>query len=208
MNELDRIAQQEKQIHYALMNNSLKEMKKYFTDSEITKNEIYSDLQLNINLAFKVSINNKDMTAIKYLLNSPDLDIHADIHFDDDYAIKYACNSGNKDLVDYLLNSSELKENATLPEDMDKVFNSVLMNAQPKQAKSLDQQYDYLCFLTFLVNDCKIRPTDTIINILKTQTHPSLYEPAIKQLAQNELYHSLQDELKDNTEKTNKKLKI
>jgi hypothetical protein len=196
----------QKEMIETLINGSLDQLKLYFIPSELTNNELYSDLQFNINNALKVVANNGNVEKAKYLLTSAELNIHADINFDNSSAIESACYWGHKDLVDYLLHSSELKENAKLPKNMDKIIESIIMHT--KEARTLDQQIDYLEFIYFLVKDCQIRPTEKIINILTNNSHPSFYEPAIAQLAQNELYHSLQDELSMNSTPGNKKLKI
>ena len=196
----------QKEMIETLINGSLDELKLYFIPSELTNNELYSDLQFNINNAFKIVANNGNTQIAKYLLTSPELNIHADIHFDNNDAIESACYWGHKVLVNYLLHSSELKENAKLPKDMDKIFNSIIMHT--KEAKTLDQQVDYLDFLNFLINDCQVRPTQNIINLLKKNTHPSFYKPAISQLVQNELYHSLEDELSMNVQPYGKRPKL
>jgi hypothetical protein len=195
----------QKEMIQTIATGSLEELRQYFIPSEITNNELYSDLQFNINNALKIVASSGNFEKARYLLTSPKLNIHADIHFDNNDAIDSACYWGHKDLVDYLLHSSEIKENAKLPQDMDKIFNSIIMHT--KEARNIDQQVEYLEFLTFLINDCQVRPTEKIIDMIE-KLHPSFYEPAIKQLAQNELYHSLQDELGSNMTTNNKKAKI
>jgi len=196
----------QKEMINVLMRGTLEELNQYFVDSEVTQNELYSDLQFNINNAFKIAANNGDLEKCKYLLTSPDLNIHADIHFNNNSAMESACYWGYKDLVDYLFKSTELKENAKLPNNMEKIIESIIMHT--KEARTLDQQIDYLCFIEYLVHDCLIRPTEKIISMLRKETHPSLYEPAIKQLAQNELYYSLQNDLQSNQNTLIKKIKI
>lgn len=188
-----------------LLNGNLGDLNEYFIHSELTNNEIYSDLQFNINHAFLVASKNGSLDKVRYLLNSSNLDIHADINFNNNAAMKEACIRGYEPLVRYFLTSSELQENAKMPENMDYVIGCIIQLA--KNGKTLDEQMDYLNFIKFLANDCQIRPTVNIINMLRKETHPSLYEPVIKQLEQNELFHSLQDELSSKSS-TGKKIKI
>lgn len=201
----DKFFKQHEMINTISM-GSLDDLKQYFIASDITNNELYSDLQFNINNAFKVVASMGNVKKAKYLLTSPELNIHADIHFDNDDAIESACYWGHKDLVDYLLHSPMLKENAKLPKNMDKIFDAIIMHAN--EARTLDKQVEYLEFLSFLINDCQVRPTENIFNLLKKNTHSSFYNHAFERLAQNELYHSLQDELSSNMTTSNKKAKI
>jgi hypothetical protein len=194
-----------------LLNGSEEELKQYFTKSEKTNNDLYSDLQFNINLAFKVSANSGLFNKVKYLLTSPDLEIHADIHFDDDCAMESACCWGYGYLVEYFLHSEDLKEHLKLPQDMRFAFESILTLIDEVKHENnhcsdsiIDSQNnrieDYLEFLTYLIYDCNIKPTEEIINLLERKTDKEFHEPAIKKMKINALVSSLESELdeKDN----------
>ncbi len=185
-----------------LYNGSIESLMPYLTESEITKNPLYSDLQFNINHCFKIAANIGHNEKVEFLLTSPKLDIHADIHFDNDFAIRAACEWGYKSLVEYLLHSPDLKEHAKLPENLDFVFESqeVLL----KEARTSLECEDYFDFFHYLIHDCEIKPSEKIITIIKRSTPPTFQLNVLSKLAANDLDSSLP---KKNNELDNKKKK-
>jgi hypothetical protein len=172
-----------------LSNGSLEDLKQYFIKSEVTNNSIYSDLQMNINHAFKIAVNCGYIEKVKYLLTSSDLDIHANIHFDNDFAIRASCEWGYKHIVEYLLDSPELKEHAKLPQDIDFVFESI--GVLIKEARSELECEEYLDFLTYLIYEKEILPTKKIESILKRFTPIEFEKNALAKLTANELEYFL-----------------
>jgi hypothetical protein len=57
-----------------------------------------------------------DLTQVKYLLTSPELETHASINYsnDNNTALTEACWYGHLEIIDYLLTSTELKEKADI----------------------------------------------------------------------------------------------
>jgi hypothetical protein len=224
MNEILDKKFKQKEMIYVLLNKPLEDLKPYFIQSEKTNNEIYSDLQFNINHAFIVATSSGKIHLVKYLLTSPELEMHADIHFDDDYAICAACRLGCQSLVEYLLDSSDLKVHAKIPNNPDEIediFNSVCDYIIEVNNKINNYEYDrgsisgsscfaeldeYYDFLHYLIYKCEIQPTKDIIEVLKKNTDKEFYEPAIKKLKLNEV-ELLDRELKNNTENI-KRMKI
>ena len=55
-----------------------------------------------------------DLTAVKYLLTSPELSYHANSYAEEDMAFVLACGRGHLEVVKYLLTSPDLKWKATI----------------------------------------------------------------------------------------------
>jgi len=186
-----------------LSNGTLNELKQYFIVSEVTSNYIYSDLQMNINHAFKIATNCGYIEKVKYLLTSPELNIHADIHFDNDFAIRAACEWGYKSVVEYLLTSPDLKKHAKLPENLDFIFESI--EVLIKEAISELECEEYLDFWHYLIHECEIKATEKILTIIKRSTPIEFQLSAIAKLATIDLENSLPEK---NKKIDNKKHKL
>jgi hypothetical protein len=220
----DKLFKQKEMVH-VLMNKPLEDLKQYFIKSELTDNEIYSDLQFNINHAFTVAANSGKFNVVKYLLTSPELEMHADINFDGGYAMYVALSEGNLYLVDYLLTSDELKEHGKIPTnpneledifssicnyivDVNEKFNEYECDPDSMQGRSYCSQIeDYYEVLYFLIYKCEVRPTKDIISILGKSTSKEFFKDAVKKLELNEIVQSLQEELGNNVV-DKKKLKL
>jgi hypothetical protein len=168
-----------------LYNYSIDELMPYLTESEFTKKPLYSDLQFNVNHAFKIAVNIGHLDKARFLLTSPKLKYTADIHFDDDFAIRAACEWGYKSIVDYLLHSPDLKEHAKLPENIDFVFES--LQALIKECRTSLECEDYFDFIEYLIHDCNIQPTEKIVDVIRKSTPPSFQLNVLTKLAANEL---------------------
>lgn len=225
MNKINDKCFKQKEMVYVLLNKPFEDLKQYFIKSEITDNELYSDLQFNINHAFIVAANNGKFNLVKYLLTSPELEMHADINFKDNEAMYSACCNGYQFLVEYLSSSPDLKEHAKIPSnpnELEDIFNSLCdyimdvndrINEDDCDTNSIrgrtyySQLDDYYQVLHYLIYKCEIRPTKDIISILQNKTTKEFYEPGIEKLKLNEMVQSLQDELSHNTVEK-KKLKL
>jgi hypothetical protein len=208
----------QKEMLYVLMNKPLEQLKPYFVNSDLTKNEEYSDIQFNINHAFEVATRSNNVILIQYLLTSPELLMHADINFDDNIGMYNACCDGNQNLVQYLNASPELKQHAPIPtneEELEDIFGSVCNNMikieqEINEYNLIDEEAkyseleDYETFLHFLVFDCKVVPTNHIVSILKINTNKDFHEPAIEQLYANKIHKNVQS-LKEQLGKKSKK---
>jgi len=213
------------EMKHVLMNGSLEELKQYFIKSEITNNEVYSDLQFNINHAFIVASREGKFGLVKYLLTSPELEIHADVSFNDNYAIYSAFCDGYLYLVDYLSKSPDLKEHAkipTNPNELEDIFNSICGCISELNENSNLHEYsddsmhvkahysqldDYYEVLYSLVYHYEVRPTKDIIKTLEKNTTKEFSMLAIKKLKLNEMAQSLHEELKSDIKPT-KRIKI
>lgn len=193
-----------REMSKVIMNRDYTLLDSYFIDSPQTKNDIYCDLQHNINNAFNIAIRQYDFKLVKHLLTSPHLPIHADIHYDNDMAIHNATENGGEQILDYLLTSPELKEHINIIPHLDEIFENCLANLYIEKENSYEQgsydQYgnknmvynvDIEDTLNYLIYDYCISPTDKIIELLKDKTESNYYEPAIKQLNSNLLFNTL-----------------
>lgn len=192
-------------MRHVIMNGTLEELKPYFIDSEITKNEIYSDIQHNVNSAFLCAVHNAKHKLVEYLLTSPELTLHADIHANNDEAIFLATAEGDSTMVDYLLHSPNLKEHINIEPILDEVFSGMIENFikedpnyyPPGDANAFSVNQDIVDTIYYFVHDYKIKPTEHILYLLKHETKSWYFEPEIEQLEKNLLYHTISDKIEN-----------
>lgn len=191
---------------------SLEQLKPYLFDSELTKNEIYCDLQHNKEQAFLSSCYYGKLPLVQYLLTSHELVIPVDIHCKDDSAIFNAVEGCQTKVIEYLLHSPELKEHIDLYKNINEIFDTLIQelyiedeNCIPGDANAISINEEVVEIMDYLIYDYGISPTEHIIRLLKDETKTSYYEPAIKRLNNNLLYNGLVEETK--TTKHNKEAK-
>lgn len=175
----------------------LNELKLYFVKSPLTNNEIYSDLQYNINEAFIFSCIHGNLPIIQYLLTSSELNIHADIHYKNDDSIFCALDNRHSQIVDYLSFSSELKEHLDIYVGLDDYFEELIENFYIKDENysfgdvSAPSLNEYVVdTINYLIYEYNISSTPHIVSLLGKHTKASYYEPAIKQLNSNIVYNN------------------
>jgi hypothetical protein len=195
---------------------TLEELKKYFFDSELTRNEIYGDLQHNREQAFLSSCYYGKLSFVQYLLTSPELVTPVDIHCKDDSAIFNAVEGCQTKVIEYLLHSPELKEHISLYKNINEIFDTLIEelyiqdeNCIPGDANGISINEEVVEIMDYLIYDYSISPTEHIIRLLKEETKMSYYEPAIKRLYNNLLYNDLVEQTKNtNHNKEVKKIKV
>jgi hypothetical protein len=181
-----------------IQEGTLEELKIYFIDSPLTKNDIYSDLEYNIKEAFLSSCYYGKLDFVQYLLTSPELSTNANIHYREDSAIFNAIDGFQTDIIEYLLHSSDLKEHIDLYKNIDDVFDNLMLeiytqdkNSTPGDASAISLNKVVIDMIDYLIYDYGISPTNNIIDSLIENTKRDYYEPAIKKLNTNLLYNSL-----------------
>jgi len=195
---------------------NLEGLKHYLFDSELTKNEIYGNLQHNREQAFISSCYYGKLSLVQYLLTSDELIVPVDIHYKADSAIFSAIEGCQTKVIEYLLHSPELKEHIDLYKNIDDIFNSLIEelyiideNFIPGDANGISINEEVVEIMDYLIYDYSISPTENIIRLLKEETKTSYYEPAIKRLNNNLLYNDLAEETKNtNDNKKIKKIKV
>lgn len=176
----------------------------YFFDNEITRNEIYCDLQHNINVAFLWACVYRKVSLVSYLLTSPELPIHADIHTNNDEAIFNVTEMGCTFMIEFLLTSPELKEHIDITPLLDEIIENMVANFVKEDydyhpsgdANAFTINQDIVDSLNYLIFDYNINPSDNIIQSLKEETKSWFYEPAIEQLNKNQLFNHISDKVK------------
>lgn len=199
-------------MSFVIMNKPFEELKPYFTDSHITKNPIYSDIQYNLNHALYIACNNYKFHIIKYVLTSPEISLHADIHYNNDCVIHAATSNGGYHIVEYLLTSPELKEHINIYNSINEVFENMLLelykeyNDMYHYGKETYIDQDIVDTLNYLIYDFNISPTPKVIDLLIEKSPKDIYEPAIKQLTSNLLYNSINKKIEKNGSFKDKKI--
>lgn len=191
-----------------LLNGSLEELKLYFVESELTRNEVYYDLNYNINEAFLIACYSNKVDLVQYLLTSEDLPIHANVHYRNDAAVFNALENGATSTTQFLLTSPELTDHIFIEQYLDELFTMFMeeiyivdRNMTPGDANSYSVNDAIFVSMNYLIYEYHISPTEHIIELLKEHTKISYYEPAIKQLNSNAIYNNLKEQL-NMTEKT------
>ena len=134
------------------------------------------------------------LEVVQYLLTSPELSEHANIHAEDDLGFINACDLGHLDVVKYLLTSPELTEHADIHAKDDEGFRWAC-------------RYGRLEVVKCLIIDMNIDKTTHIEDYLNENKDKKYVQQAIELFNTTNLYHQLNENIKDNKEKV-KKIKI
>ena len=169
------------------------------------------------------------LEVVKYLLTSPELKEHANVHAKDDGGFKSACRYGNLEVVKYLLTSAELTEHADIHAENDdgficacdrghlEVVKYLLTSAELTEHADIhaenDRGFIWACdqgrleVVQYLIIDMNIEKTTHIEKYLNENKDNENVQHAIEMLNNRDLYHQLNENIKDNKEKV-KKMKI
>lgn len=200
----------QKEMTDDIINKSIKELLSYFTESEITKNEVYSDIKYNVNQAFQKACDYSNFELMSFLLFSPEISIHADIHYEDEKVLSLAMSKNYNYLVEFLLTSPRLKTHCDIYKNIDQNFEYMLNNlcpiwegGIPVKISSISPNLDTL---NYLIYDFLLIPTPKIIELLKEKAEFSIYESAIAQLNSNLLFNQMNEKI--NEKYINSSLKV
>jgi ankyrin repeat protein len=138
---------------------------------------------------------NGDFSLVRYLLTSSELKEHINIHARDDYAVRWACENEHMEIVKYLLNSSELKEHANIHCQNDELFKKCY-------------EKGYIDIIKYFVVDLNMQKTPEIDKFIEESPPNFIIEELDNWFKIHQLQHNLENELKPNIEKNEKRIKL
>lgn len=138
---------------------------------------------------------NGDFRLAQYLLTSPDLKEHVNIHARNDYAVRWACENEHMELVKYLLSSPELKEHADIHTQDDELFKKCY-------------EKGYIDVIKYFIVELNMQKTPTIEKIIKDSPQNFIIEELDDWFKIHQLKYNLENELKPNIEKNEKRIKL